>query len=208
MSCIYAKYGIVYLNIYIRSTMGAALSSVLRVKTLVDLINERETVPLLTWFSPTALLPLIQLLQSRRLRGLIYTYAKQQAPWHRKNQLSLQKEEKKLVISDSKATRSSQAKKIGSAMAFCTHLQVRFSILVKKRCRKACEGQIMLCYCTLRCLNGLTVWWYECAIEVIRSPFSAIVLFYCIHTMIAEFNNRYLADSYERESYTHKASPA
>lgn len=42
VSCIYAKYGIVYLNIYMRCTMGAALSSVLCARTLVDLINELE----------------------------------------------------------------------------------------------------------------------------------------------------------------------
>lgn len=138
-----------------------------------------KTVPLLTWFSPTALLPLIQLLQSRWLRGLIYTYAKQQAPWHRKKQL--QKEEKKLHISDSKATRSSQAKNIGTAMAFCTHLHMRFSILVKtKGVKKPAREKSMLCCCALRCLNGLTVWGYECAIEVIKVSIQChcIVLLY------------------------------
>lgn len=41
VSCIYAKICIVYLNIYMRFTMGTALSSSC-VKTLADLINERE----------------------------------------------------------------------------------------------------------------------------------------------------------------------
>lgn len=140
-------------------------------------MNE-NTSPLLTWFSPTALLPLIQALQSRWLGGLIYTYAKQQAPWHIKHRAEPSEGRKKLVILDSKATGSSLAKKIGAAISFCTHLRLWFSILVKKK--KWEREKFMLCCCALRCLKGLTVWWYECAIEVIKVSIQChcIVLLY------------------------------
>lgn len=123
VSCIYAKICIVYLNIYLRFTMGTALSSS-RVKTLVDLINEREYLAitlLIQSHSSAAINPGSTLAGTRRPH--IYL-CKTTSPWHINKRGEPLEERKKLVILDPKATGSSLAQKIGAAMPFCTHLHL------------------------------------------------------------------------------------
>lgn len=159
-----------------------------------------NTLPLLTWFSPTARLPLIQTPQAWALAGLIYTYAKQQAPWHTKTQGEPLEERKML---DSKATGSSLAKKIGAAMPFCTHLHLWFPIIVKKGLNKC-----LLCYCALRCLNGLAVWRFECAIDVIKVSIQC----HCIVLLCSHNDTRVQWLLFSRQlwarTFPHKTNPA
>lgn len=141
-----------------------------------------KTVPLLTWFSPTALLPLIQLLQSRWLRGLIYIHlCKTTNPVAQKKTAEPSERREKVSHIGFKSHKKQPGKENRDSYGFLHTLTHEiFYSCEKKGVKKPSREKSMLCCCALRCLNGLTVWWYECAIEVIKVSIQChcIVLLY------------------------------